>query len=179
MFEINVKRQPTYDPVAVQPLRDELTWIGFKELLTPDDVDEALSGIKGSALVMINSVCGCAAGSARPGVALALQHSVIPDNLVTVFAGMEKDAVDHFREKYLSDYPPSSPFIALFKDGKSVFVLQRYQIEGKGPKELADILTQVFDRLCTKQGPSIAEEKYDELIYAKMCGSKIPRLDEK
>src|SRR5258706_1866416 len=113
MFEINT-RGPVYDPEAVQPMRDELLAAGFNEMLTPADVDTYLSKTEGTTLVMINSVCGCAAGSARPGVTLALQNSKIPDNITTVFAGQDRDAVDHLRSMYLPGIPPSSPFMAIF-----------------------------------------------------------------
>ena len=177
MFDMNITQRPTYDPIAVQPFRDELTWVGFHELLTPRDVDTAL-GTKGTTLVVLNSVCGCAAGSARPGIALALQHAKIPDQLTTVFAGMEKDAVDHLRSNYLSAFPPSSPLIALFQDGKPVFAMQRMHIEGNSAERIASLLVQAFDAYCTMQGPSVSKEKYDQLVHAKMCGSKIPRLDQ-
>ena len=119
MFNI-MSRPPLYDQDAVQPMRDALIAVGFKELLTSSDVDEAINvNDDQTVLVMINSVCGCAAGSARPGVSLALQHSVIPDRLVTGFAGQEREAVDKIRE-YIKSYPPSSPSIAIFKNGQLV-----------------------------------------------------------
>lgn len=174
MFEIN-QRAPIYDPVAVQPMRDELIYVGFQEATTPDLLDQHLnSGKDETVLVFINSVCGCSAGSARPGVSEALQNNSIPDKLVTVFAGQDRDAVDHLRKKYLPGIPPSSPFIALFKNGKTVHVLPRYRIEGRYSDEIADELKQVFNNLCTAAGPSISKEKYDQLVHAKMCGSKIP-----
>lgn len=114
MFNI-MSRPPLYDQDAVQPMRDALIAVGFKELLTPSDVDEAINvNDDQTVLVMINSVCGCAAGSARPGVSTALQHNVIPDRLVTGFAGQEREAVDRVRQ-YIAGYPPSSPSIAIFK----------------------------------------------------------------
>jgi len=97
MFEIKATRPPIYDPEAVQPMRDELTWVGFEELLTPDAVDQAIGQTTGTVLVFINSVCGCAAGSARPGLTLALQHGTIPDRITTVLAGQDRDAVDRVR----------------------------------------------------------------------------------
>jgi putative YphP/YqiW family bacilliredoxin len=174
MFTINQK-PPIYDPEAVQPMRDELTYVGFQEAVTPQLVEDLL-GQKNdeTVLVVINSVCGCSAGSARPAVADALQHSVIPDKLVTVFAGQDRDAVDYLREKYLADIPPSSPFIALFKNGEPVHLIPRHKIEGYYADEIADGLKKVFDANCKKAGPSISKEKYDQLIYAKSCGSKIP-----
>lgn len=178
MFELNIRRPPTYDPVAVQPFREELTYVGFEECLAPEAVDKVLKESTGTVLMMVNSVCGCAAGSARPGVALALQHNIIPDRLVTVFAGMEKDAVDRLRDTYLSEYPPSSPFIAMFQNAKPIFVLQRFQVERRYPQEIAQYLTEAFNQHCTRQGPSIPREKYDALVHAQMCGSKIPKFDQ-
>src|SRR4030066_1181608 len=117
MFNI-ISRSPMYDQDAVQPMRDELIAVGFKELLTVKDVDEALLvNDNKTTLVMINSVCGCAAGSARPGISLALQHTTIPDKLYTGFAGMEREAVDRIRQ-YITNFPSSSPSIALFKNGE-------------------------------------------------------------
>jgi putative YphP/YqiW family bacilliredoxin len=165
-----------YDTIAVQPMRDELTWIGFEELLTSDAVNNALTEPDKTVFVMINSVCGCAAGSARPGVALALQHNIIPDRLVTVFAGQDHDAVDRVRA-YLTEYPPSSPFFVLFRNAQPIFVLQRSQIQGQSPEQIASTLQQAFDQLCTRQGSSVPKERYDELVFAKMCGSKIPRMN--
>lgn len=173
MFEIS-KRGPIYDPEAVQPMRDELLYTGFKEMLTPDAVHEILDrDDEKTVLVFINSVCGCAAGSARPGVTLALQNKVIPDNLVTVFAGQDRDAVDEFREKYLPGFPPSSPFIAMFKNGKLIFEMQRQDIEGKTPEAVAGELIEVFNTYCSKAGPSISQDAYSKLQHYKECGSKI------
>jgi putative YphP/YqiW family bacilliredoxin len=174
MFTIN-QRQPIYDPEAVQPMRDELIYVGFKELTTPEKVEEKLSQKNDETFfVMINSVCGCAAGSARPGVTLALQHNIIPDNLVTVFAGQDRDAVDYLRQNYLSSFPPSSPSLALLKNGEVLFMMPRHHIEGKSGEEIAEDLKMVFDKFCNKQGPSISSEMYEKLIHAKACGSKIP-----
>ncbi|HEY4756005.1 MAG TPA: BrxA/BrxB family bacilliredoxin, partial [Ignavibacteriaceae bacterium] len=129
-----ISRSPMYDQDAVQPMRDELIAVGFKELLTVKDVDEALLvNDDKTTLVMINSVCGCAAGSARPGVSLALQHKTIPDKLCTVFAGQERDAVDHAR-KLITNYPPSSPSVAMFKNGKLIYFMPRLEIEGNSPE---------------------------------------------
>lgn len=174
MFTIN-QRAPIYDPEAVQPMRDELIFVGFEELLTPQTVEDVLSQNNDeTVLVMINSVCGCAAGSARPGVTLALQHNIIPDRLVTVFAGQERDAVDHLRNKFLANIPPSSPFIALFKNRKAIYLMPRHKIEGRYDEEIADELKSVFDQFCKRPGPSVSPERYAELVHAKMCGSKIP-----
>ncbi len=175
MFNIN-RNAPNYDPESVQPMRDELTFTGFQELLSASDVDKFLSNENsGTVLVFINSVCGCAAGSARPGVNLALQNKVIPDHITTVFAGMEKEAVARVRE-YMKNIPPSSPFIALFKNGKPVYAMQRFEIEGRGPEEISADLVDQFNEHCIKQGPSIPAEKFAQLEYGQFCGSKIPRI---
>jgi putative YphP/YqiW family bacilliredoxin len=136
-----------YDPRFVQPMREELTRLGFTELLTPDQVDAAVRKEDGTLLVVVNSVCGCAAGRARPGVALALGHQRRPDRLATVFAGMELDATDRARD-YFAPYPPSSPQIGLFKDGRLVFMLERKDIEGRHPEEIARDLVGAFDTHC-------------------------------
>ena len=173
MFNI-ISRPPMYDPDAVQPMRDELVAVGFTELLKPEDVDKAIN-VKDDkiTLEMINSVCGCAAGSARPGVSLALQHSVIPDKLYTVFAGMERDAVDKARS-YITNFPPSSPSIAVFKNGELIYFMQRYDIEGRNKAEIAETLKEVFDEVCTRKGPSVSPEDFAKIEHAIMCGSKIP-----
>lgn len=136
-----------YDPYMVQPMREELTRIGFKELRTAAEVDEAMRTAKGATLLVVNSVCGCAAGMARPGVALALTHDVVPDNLVTVFAGQDAEATAQARS-YIKGYPPSSPSMALFKDGELVFMLQRYQIEGHTAEQVAAQLISAFEKYC-------------------------------
>ncbi|RRJ63785.1 BrxA/BrxB family bacilliredoxin [Paenibacillus oralis] len=131
----------------VQPMRDELTVLGVQELRTPEDVEEKLPGAKGTALVVVNSVCGCAAGQCRPGVAKALQHDMTPDHLFTVFAGQDKEATAKARE-YFAPYPPSSPSIALMKDGELVHFIERHQIEDRSAEEIAADLTSAFDRFC-------------------------------
>lgn len=136
-----------YDPVAVQPMRDELTRIGFEELLTPDDVDQVLGGEHRTVLMVVNSVCGCAAGKARPGVRLALEHSVRPDRLATVFAGMEIDATERARSHFIG-YPPSSPQIALFREGQLVHMLERQDIQGRSAEAIAAELRTAFDKYC-------------------------------
>ena len=177
MFEnLSLKRGPMYDPGAVQPMRDELTFVGFEELRTPEAVDRAVKETEGVLFVVVNSVCGCAAGSARPAATLALQHAVIPDRMVTVFAGQERDATDRMRS-YFSDYAPSSPSMAILRDGKLEFMIQRHDIEGRSAEEIADDLRDMFDTLCSRPGPSIPEEKYAELEHARICGSKIPRIN--
>ena len=173
MFNIQ-SRPPMYDQDAVQPMRDELVAVGFKELLTPEEVDEAIKiNDDKTILVMINSVCGCAAGSARPGVSLALQNSKIPDKLFTVFAGQEREAVDRLRQ-YVPGFPPSSPCVALFKNGELIYFMQRFDIEGNDAEYIAVVLKEVFDDACTKNGPSISQEDFAKVMYAKQCGSKIP-----
>ena len=136
-----------YDPRLVQPMRDELTRAGFEELRTPEAVDSVLTQSQGTVLVVVNSVCGCAAGRARPGVLLALKHASKPQRLTTVFAGMDVEATQRARS-YFTGYPPSSPQIALLKDGKLVFMLERHQIEGRTADDIAQDLTSAFDRYC-------------------------------
>jgi putative YphP/YqiW family bacilliredoxin len=177
MFEnLATSRGPMYDPKAVQPMRDELTAVGFEELLTPEAVDSAVRDKSGVMLVVVNSVCGCAAGSARPAATLALQHSVIPDHFVTVFAGQEREAVDRMRS-YFTGFAPSSPNMAIFKDGKLVVMLQRHDIEGRSADELAEVLRKYFDELATRPGPSISPEEFEKLTYDHTCGSRVPRIN--
>lgn len=135
-----------YDERLVAPMRMELTRVGVEELRSPEDVDDRLSA-EGTTLVVVNSVCGCAARNARPAVIRALQHPVRPERLTTVFAGQDADATRQARA-YFSGYAPSSPQIALLKDGKPVFMLERYQIEGRSAEEIAAELTAAFDRYC-------------------------------
>ncbi len=142
---------PAYAAEVAQPFRDELTEINFKEMLTPADVDAALNKQDDKvALVVLNSVCGCAARGARPGAIFSLLNDAVPDEYYTVFAGMEKEAVDHFRTKYLQGLSPSSPNIALFKNGELVHIHQRYQIEGKSAGQIAQELANEYDKLCNK-----------------------------
>ena len=173
-MNFNVRSQPMYDPGAVQPMRDELKRVGVRELLTPADVDAVLKA-KGTALVVVNSVCGCAAGGARPAVMLALQHKVIPDQITTVFAGMDKDATEKARS-YFKGYPPSSPCIALLKDGEVAAIVQRHDIEGRTPQQIAVTLTAAFDKFCTRLGPSIPREEFEKIVPVQACGSSIPRF---
>jgi len=130
---------PIYDPEAVKPMWQELAAVGVEPLKTPEQVDEALKPGSGATLVIVNSVCGCAAGQARPGAMLALQNAVIPDRYVTVFAGVDRDAVERARE-YMNPYPPSSPSMGLFKDGKLVFVLQRTDLQQMNEPQVAAAL---------------------------------------
>ena len=137
-----------YNPMLVQPMKEEVTRLGVKELTTVDDVDAALGDPHGTVLVFINSVCGCAAGGARPALAKALRHPVLPNATYTVFAGQDIDAVARARS-YCSDFQPSSPAMALFRDGEVVHFIHRHQIEGQGPDAVAANLTAAFDKFCT------------------------------
>lgn len=137
-----------YPEEMVQPMREELTNIGFRELKTPEEVDAALGQSQGTALVVVNSICGCAAGKARPAVAQAIQHSARPHALFTVFAGQDAGATERARA-YFTGYGPSSPSIALLRDGKLVYMLERRDIEGRDSFAIADDLTSAFDRFCT------------------------------
>ena len=136
-----------YDPEMVQPFRDELTSIGVKELRTAGDVDAELKNHAGTTLVFVNSVCGCAAGGARPGLTLALKHKTKPEKVTTVFAGQDMEATATARA-YMKGQPPSSPSIALFRDGQVAFMMHRFQIEGRSPQEIAADLTAAFDKVC-------------------------------
>src|SRR2546428_13167733 len=138
---------PMYDPRLVQPMREELTRIGFQELRTADEVDAALAAGRDTALVVVNSVCGCAARNARPAATLALQHARRPTHLLTVFAGQDAAATERARS-YFTGYPPSSPQMGLFKDGRLVFMLERKNIEGRPAQDIAADLTAAFDRYC-------------------------------
>ncbi|EJW19609.1 BrxA/BrxB family bacilliredoxin [Paenibacillus alvei] len=131
----------------VQPMRDELTSIGCIELRTPEEVEEKLATAKGTALVVVNSVCGCAAGLCRPGVRKSLEHDAVPDHLFTVFAGQDKEATAKARE-YFAPYPPSSPSIALMKDGELVHFIERHNVENRSAEEIAADLTAAYDKFC-------------------------------
>ena len=137
-----------YPEELVAPMRSELTQVGFKEFKTGQEVDDHLKDHKGTTLIVINSVCGCAAGAARPGVVAAVQNSTKkPDTLATVFAGADLEAVAKTRE-YHAPYPPSSPSIALFKDGELVHMVERHHIEGRPAEMIADHMVQVFEEYC-------------------------------
>src|SRR3954466_14063816 len=136
-----------YPEFFVAPMRQELTDLGIRELRTAADVDAAVTGTKGTLLVVVNSVCGCAAGKARPGIALALRSGARPDRLTSVFAGFDIEATDRARG-YFSGVRPSSPAIALLQDGKLVYMMERHQIEGRGPLEIATDLQTAFARFC-------------------------------
>ncbi len=136
-----------YDPVVVQPMRDELTVLGIRELKTVEEVDEILGTAEGTTMVVVNSVCGCAAGNARPAVSIAFRHVTMPDRSVTVFAGQDVKATSRARE-YFTGYQPSSPSIGLLREGEIVFMLERHQIEGRPAEEIARDLTSAFDEYC-------------------------------
>ena len=163
---------PIYDPEAVKPMWQELAAVGVEPLNAPEQVDEALKA-PGTVLVVVNSVCGCAAGQARPGVMLALQNAVIPDRYVTVFAGVDRDAVERARE-HMKPYPPSSPSMGLFKDGQLVFILQRHELQQMNEPQVAQALTQAFEQHCARRGPSIDAETYKKIRPYQGCGSQIP-----
>ena len=135
-----------YPPEIVMPMKQELTSAGITELLTPADVDGAVKS-EGIALVVINSVCGCAAGNCRPGVKSAITHSKTPDRMTTVFAGFDVEAVAQAR-KHMAPFPPSSPSIALFKDGNLVHFIERHHIEGRSPESISENLKMAFDEFC-------------------------------
>lgn len=135
-----------YPEYLVAPMREELTKVGFEELKDADAVKNAIES-EGTVFVMVNSVCGCAAANARPAARMAAQNEKHPNKLVTVFAGMEKDAVDKARN-YMLPYPPSSPSMALFKDGKLVHIIERHQIEGRPAQMIADNLIGAFEQYC-------------------------------
>lgn len=135
-----------YDPTLVQPMRDELTRLGVRELRTAEEVDETLA-VGGKTVVVVNSVCGCAARNARPAVSMAMEHSVQPDNVVTVFAGQDIEATARAREAF-TGVRPSSPAIALLDEGELIFMLERHQIEGREAHEIAADLTAAYDQFC-------------------------------
>jgi len=136
-----------YPPELVAPMRRELTSIGVRELHTPEEVDELLRSQNGTILLFVNSVCGCAAGTARPGLSMALRNSVVPDTVATVFAGVDTEATSRARS-YFEGYAPSSPQVALFRDGKLVHLIQRHQIEGRSAEMVAETLRQAFETYC-------------------------------
>ncbi len=141
-----------------QTFREEVTRLGVQELRTPEEVDDVLANLKGTVLVFVNSVCGCAGGVARPALARALRHKILPDKLVTVFASEDREATARARE-YFEEMPPSSPSIALLRDGKLVHMIHRHQIESSNPEEVAAMLTGAFDRYCTREVPQSTQER--------------------
>jgi putative YphP/YqiW family bacilliredoxin len=138
-----------YSELMIRPMREELTRLGAEELRTPEQVDNLLNNSKGTVMIVVNSICGCAAGKARPGIAQALQHNVKPEKVATVFAGADIEATEKVRS-YFTGYQPSSPSIALLKDGQLVWMMERREIEGKGASEVANELTRAFDQHCAK-----------------------------
>ena len=136
-----------YPEIMIRPMREDLTRLGVEEWRTADAVDSAVKNNQGTLMVVVNSICGCAAGKARPGVALALQHEVKPDKVATVFAGADIEATERARS-YFTGYGPSSPSIAILKDGELVYMLERSQIEGRDATQIAGELTQAFEKHC-------------------------------
>jgi putative YphP/YqiW family bacilliredoxin len=136
-----------YPEIMIRPMREDLVRLGFEELKTVDAVDDAVKNTSGTLMIVVNSICGCAAGKARPGVALALQNEARPDRLATVFAGADIEATERARG-YFSGYRPSSPSIGILRDGELVYMMERYQIEGRGPEEIAAELKRAFDEVC-------------------------------
>jgi len=136
-----------YPPELVAPMKEDLTGVGFTELHTPEAVDEALSQKEGTTLVVVNSVCGCAAGAARPGIKMSLTGNKKPGNLTTVFAGVDAEATERARQYFLP-YPPSSPAIGLFKDGKLVHFIERHHIEGRPAEMIAENLKMAYEEYC-------------------------------
>jgi putative YphP/YqiW family bacilliredoxin len=164
--------QPLYDPEAVRPMWEELSQCGVTPLRAAADVDAALA-MPGTTLIVVNSICGCAAGGARPGVTKALQNAVIPDHLTTVFAGVDMEATARARE-LMPKVLPSSPSVALFKDGALVYALERRHIERMNANEIAGELVKAFSQHCTRQGPSVSPDVYGQVVHARQCGSQIP-----
>jgi putative YphP/YqiW family bacilliredoxin len=137
-----------YPEIMVIPMREELTRAGIQEARTASEVEQALAR-PGTTMVVVNSICGCAAGKMRPGVRMALQHTTLPDQKITVFAGQDREATDKVRA-HLAGHPPSSPAIAIFRDGKLEFLMQRSVIESSAAPQIAQYLTQAFDQICAK-----------------------------
>lgn len=167
---------PRYDLEDVKPMIEELTNVGFEALTTAGEVDDLVCNTPGTALLVLNSVCGCAGGSCRPGVALALQHKTIPDRLATVFAGVDMEAVERARE-LMPGIAPSSPCIALFQDGKVIRILERRHIEQAAPEDVAKVLREAFDKHCSAEGPSVPLEVFEKNQHDERCGSSISLFD--
>jgi putative YphP/YqiW family bacilliredoxin len=136
--------------MLIAPMRGEMTDMGAKELKTAAEVDDAVKNTRGTLMIVVNSVCGCAAGKARPGIAMALKHAVKPDVLATVFAGGDVEATDRARG-YFTGYAPSSPSIGILRDGKLVYMLERREIETRSAEMIAAELTRAFDRVCAAE----------------------------
>jgi putative YphP/YqiW family bacilliredoxin len=133
--------------MLIKPMREDLTRFGVEETRTPDEVDAVVRNTQGTLMIVVNSVCGCAAGLARPAIGMALKHPVVPDKVVTVFAGGDVEATDRARS-YFKGYFPSSPSVGILQNGKIVFMLERHQVEGRDPVAIARDLTDAFDRFC-------------------------------
>ncbi|HEX8748855.1 MAG TPA: BrxA/BrxB family bacilliredoxin [Pyrinomonadaceae bacterium] len=144
-----------YPEIMIRPMREELTRLGAEEWKTPEQVDEGIQNVKGTVMVVVNSVCGCAAGKARPGIALALQHDARPERVATVFAGADIEATEKARS-YFKGYRPSSPSIAILKDGQLVFMLERSQIENRFAEQIAEELKKAFDEYCAQKPAAAA-----------------------
>lgn len=144
-----------YSEILIKPMREDLTRFGIEEARTPEQVDAAIKNTPGTVMIVVNSVCGCAAGKARPGVAMALQNNLKPDKAITVFAGADIDATERARE-YMTGYPPSSPSVALFKNGELVYMMERHQIETSDPYAIARELKNAFDRFCAPASTAAA-----------------------
>lgn len=144
-----------YPEIMIAPMRADLKRAGIEETRTPEEVEEAIRNSHGTLMVVVNSVCGCAAGKARPGIALALQSGARPDRSITVFAGADIEATTKARE-YFAPYPPSSPQVALFKDGRLVYMLERHQIETRHAEEIAQELSQAFEQFCAPASTATA-----------------------
>jgi putative YphP/YqiW family bacilliredoxin len=142
-----------YPEMLIKPMREDLTRFGVEEARTPDEVDNVVRNTKGTVMVVVNSICGCAAGLARPAVGMALKHQVVPDKVITVFAGADIDATDRARS-YFKGYFPSSPSVGILQNGQIAFMLERHQIEGRDPASIAKDLMSAFDRLCVPAGKS-------------------------
>lgn len=140
-----------YPELMVVPMREELTRLGIEELRSAEEVEQLLSQRKGTVMVVVNSVCGCAAGRMRPAVRIAMEHAVRPEKVVSVFAGQDREATEQAR-RHFADYPPSSPSVALLRDGELVFMMQRMDIENREAEDIAEDLTAAFDRFCAKSG---------------------------
>ena len=136
-----------YPEILIKPMREDLTRFGVEETRTPDELDDVIRNTKGTVMVVVNSVCGCAAGLARPAIGMALKHAAKPDKVVTVFAGADVAATERARS-YFKGYFPSSPSVGILQNGRIVYMLERHQIEGRAPEAIAKDLTEAFDRLC-------------------------------
>lgn len=144
-----------YSEILIKPMREDLTRLGIKETRHPEQVDEVIAHTSGTVMVVVNSVCGCAAGKARPGIALALKHHLLPNEMITVFAGADIEATERARD-YFKPYPPSSPSIALLRDGELVYMMARHQIEGRGAEQIAAELKAAFDKYCVPAAQALS-----------------------